>query len=95
MTELLNADAGPARWMECWKKVTGAWRRNRGSRLSNPIREQEITQEISYDITLGRSTWSGDAMPAEGLFRRSIAFRPSRRNGQPLHFVVRFSKTVR
>jgi len=26
--ELLNADAGPARWMDCCEKVTGAWRRN-------------------------------------------------------------------
>jgi hypothetical protein len=88
MMELLNADAGPARWMECSEKVADAWRRN-GSRMANSLREQGIAYDM---VTLGCRPRQTVAMAAEASFRRSIAFRSSRRNGQPLHFVVRFRK---
>jgi hypothetical protein len=44
-----------------------------------------------------RSRWAVDLVKRQlcrpnASFRRSIASRPNRRNGQPLHFVVRFSK---
>src|SRR4051812_40465190 len=80
--------------MDCCDKVTGTWRRN-GSRMANSLREQGIAydQGIAYHIvTLGSRPRERLAMPAEASFRRSIAPGPGRRNGQPLHFVVRFRK---